>query len=85
MLCVPTASVEVVKVAVPPLSVPVPRSRWHVLEGDGAGGRRRWRGGRARPVAVRVTDCPETEGLAVAASVVLVAAVVVGLNTTSTQ
>ena len=63
MLWLPAASAEVVKVAVPPLSVPVPRTVAPSLKVTVPVGVP-VRGGRARRSAVKVTDCPETEGLA---------------------
>ena len=71
--CEPTANAEVVNVAVPPDTVPVPRvvvpSRKVTvpvgLPAPGATG---------ATVAVKVTDCPNTDGLADEATVVVVVA-----------
>ena len=65
MLCEPMASVEVMKVATPPVSVGLPRMvepSWNVTVPVGAPAP----GLTTATVAVRVTDCPKTdeEGLA---------------------
>src|SRR5262245_15098968 len=58
----PTARGLVVKVATPPLSVPVPMGEplsWQVTVAPGVPEPGRW----ALTVAVKVTDCPSVDGL----------------------
>lgn len=68
MECVPTASAAVLRVATPPLSVPVPNVFVPSLNVTVPVG--------VPPalvtVAVKVTDCPKTEGLADEVTVVVV-------------
>ena len=72
MLCEPMASVEVVKVAVPPVSVPlpsavVPSMKFTLPVAVPAPGP------LAETVAVKVTDCPNAEGLSEETTFVVVA------------
>jgi len=70
MLCVPVVSAEVVYVATPPLKVPVPRVVAPSLKVTVPVGVPE-PGEAAATVAVKVTDCPKTLGLALEASVVV--------------